>query len=146
MLVGSRKEILLSFFKCYFGKIGRSASEEVVLQLVSSKCLPILLYGLEACFLTLSDIRSLDFAVNRFLMKLFKTVNMEIIQDCRDYFNFRLPSVLIVERRKTFMLNYANCNNSLCELFHDWYVAWLVENFIFIFLLLVCYKLPILVK
>ena len=102
-----------------FGKIGRSASEEVVLQLVSSKCLPILLYGLEACFLTLSDIRSLDFAVNRFLMKLFKTVNMEIIQDCRDYFNFRLPSVLIVERRKTFMLNYANCNNSLCELFHD---------------------------
>ena len=63
-------------------KIGRSASEEVVLQLVSSKCLPILLYGLEACFLTLSDIRSLDFAVNRFPMKLFKTVNMEIIQDC----------------------------------------------------------------
>ena len=72
-----------------FGKIGGSASEEVVLQLVSSKCLPILLYGLEACFLTLSDIRSLGFAVNRLLMKLFKTVNMEIIQDCRDYFNFR---------------------------------------------------------
>ena len=32
-----------------FGKIGRTASEEVILELVKSKCLPILLYGLE-CF------------------------------------------------------------------------------------------------
>ena len=32
-----------------FGKIGRNASEEVVLQLVVSKCLPILMYGSEAC-------------------------------------------------------------------------------------------------
>jgi len=30
-----------------FGKVGRIASEEVTLQLVKSKCLPILLYGLE---------------------------------------------------------------------------------------------------
>jgi len=29
-----------------FGKIGRLASEEVVLQLIKSKCIPILLYGL----------------------------------------------------------------------------------------------------
>jgi len=32
-----------------FGAIGRRASEEVTLHLVNSKCLPILLYGLEAC-------------------------------------------------------------------------------------------------
>jgi len=31
-----------------FGKIGRTAAEEVVLQLISAKCMPILLYGLEA--------------------------------------------------------------------------------------------------
>jgi len=30
-----------------FGKIGRLATEEVVLQLIKSKCIPILLYGLE---------------------------------------------------------------------------------------------------
>ena len=30
-----------------FGKIGRLASEEVVLQLIKSKCIPILLHGLE---------------------------------------------------------------------------------------------------
>jgi hypothetical protein len=47
-----------------FGKIGSIASEEVVLQLVSIKCLPILMYGTEACHMTKSDINSLDFAVN----------------------------------------------------------------------------------
>jgi len=50
-----------------FGKIGRSASEEVVWQRVSSKCLPILMYATEACGLNQSDIRSLDFVVNLFL-------------------------------------------------------------------------------
>ena len=31
-----------------FGRIGRTASEEVILELIKSKCLPILLYSLEA--------------------------------------------------------------------------------------------------
>jgi len=44
-----------------FGKIGRNASEEAVLQLVSSKCLPILMYATEAFGLNQSDIRSLYF-------------------------------------------------------------------------------------
>ena len=32
-----------------FGKVGRAANEEVVVQLLVSKCIPILMYGLEAC-------------------------------------------------------------------------------------------------
>jgi len=35
-----------------FGEIGTTASEEVVLQLIISKCIPVILYGLEACPLT----------------------------------------------------------------------------------------------
>ena len=34
-----------------FGKVGRVASEEVVLQLIKIKCIPSILYGLEACSL-----------------------------------------------------------------------------------------------
>jgi len=30
-----------------FGKVGRVASEEVLLHLVTTKCIPVLLYGLE---------------------------------------------------------------------------------------------------
>ena len=100
-----------------FGKVGRIASEEVVLQLVSSKCLPILMYGTEACGLKKSVIRSLDFTVNRFLIKLFKTGNISVIKECSAFFNFLLPSTMIVNRTKIFLRKYNNCDNFLCKLF-----------------------------
>jgi len=49
-----------------FARVGRIASEEVVLHLMSTKCIPILLYGLEACPLRKTDLNSLDFVVNNF--------------------------------------------------------------------------------
>jgi len=61
-----------------FGKVGRLASEEVTLQLIKSKCIPVL-YGFVACPLNKTQLLSLDFVMNRFLMKLFSTSNMEII-------------------------------------------------------------------
>jgi len=42
-------------------KVGRIASEEVVLQLLNSECFPVLLYGLEAFPLQKSDLKSLAF-------------------------------------------------------------------------------------
>ena len=101
-----------------FAKLGRSASEEVVLQLVSSKCLPILMYvHLKPIRLNKSDTRYLDFLVNRFLMKLFKTANSGIIQDCLAYFEFNLPSSLIVGRTRKFLSQYYACDNFVCKLF-----------------------------
>ena len=41
-----------------------------------SKSMPTLMHGLEACRLNKSDIRSLDFVVNRLFMKICKTNNM----------------------------------------------------------------------
>jgi len=73
-----------------FGKIGRIASEEVVLQLIKSKCIPALLYGLEACPIKKSDLHSLDFVVNRFCMKLFNTRDMSIIRFCQTQFDIHL--------------------------------------------------------
>ena len=107
-----------------FGKIGRNASEEVILQLVASKCLPILMYGSEACCLKQSDIRSLDFAVISFLMKLFKTANVNVIQDCVTYFNFKLSSALLLTRTQTFcpslivvVIQYAYCYATSLNMF-----------------------------
>jgi len=68
------------------------AFEEVILELVKSKCLPILLYGSECFSLNISDIKSLDFTVTRFLMKLFKSSNINLINESRVYFNFQLLS------------------------------------------------------
>ena len=34
----------------------------------------------------------LDFKVNRFFMKLFRTSNIEMVKECQSYFSFQLPS------------------------------------------------------
>jgi len=93
-----------------FGKLGRTASEEVIVHLVHSKCLPALLYGLEVCPLTKTDYRSLDFVVMRFLMKLFCTSNSVIVNECRMYFNFRLLSEIIPTRSVKVMLKLSNAS------------------------------------
>jgi len=76
MLPGPCKKPFYRAAKAVFGKIGRLASEEVTLQLIKSKCLPVLLYGLEACPLTKTDLQSLDFVISIFFMKLFSTSNI----------------------------------------------------------------------
>jgi len=86
-----------------FGKIGLTASEEVTLHLIKSKCVPILLNGLETLFLTKAQLNSLDFVANRFLMKFFNTNNMEIINTYREEFKFSLPSQQISVRNAKFM-------------------------------------------
>ena len=94
-----------------FGKIGRYASEDVILQLISSKCMPVLLYGLEACPLTKTVISSLDFVVNRFFMKLFKTSDINTVKQCQREFNFSIPSDILVTRGEKFVNRYRQCDN-----------------------------------
>ena len=55
-----------------FAKVGRLASEEVIVQLLKQKCMPILLYGLDVCNLDKRSMHSLEITVNRFFMKLFQ--------------------------------------------------------------------------
>ena len=66
-----------------FGRIGRIATEEVVLHL-----LPVLLRGLEACSLRKTDLDSLDFVVNSLFMKLFHTSNNDTVKECHMFFLF----------------------------------------------------------
>ena len=50
-----------------------------------------------------SQPNSLDFVANRFLVKLFNTNNMQIIEFCCAQFNFILPSCQIANRRDKFI-------------------------------------------
>ena len=104
--------LLMQFF---FGKIGRTASDEVTLQLVLSKCVSVLLYGLGACPLNASDIRSPDFVINRFFTKLFKTTDIEIVKYCQYIFKSKLPSVRLSRLRKRFLASCSSVDNSICR-------------------------------
>ena len=66
-----------------FGKVGRLASEEVVLKVLLMKCVPILVYGLEVCALDKRNLQLLDFTINRFFIELFKTSDIKVVKDCQ---------------------------------------------------------------
>ena len=94
-----------------FGKIGRIASED---ELIDCKCMPILLYGLECFSVAKHDVRSLDFAVKRFSMKLFRSTTINVIDECRLFFNFMLPSEKKLKKRRiSFESKVLNCNSLL---------------------------------
>jgi len=46
---------------------------------------------------------SLDFVINKCVMKLFKTSNIRVVQLCQELFHFDLPSVQLARRRKVFV-------------------------------------------
>jgi len=62
-----------------------------------------LLHGLEALPLNKSQLASVDFVVNRFFMKLFKTADMQVVKMCREHFDFVLPSLQLDRRRRSFV-------------------------------------------
>ena len=75
-------------FNAILSKVGRCASEEVVLHLIKTKCLPVLLYAVEACPILTRDRRSFEFTITRSFMKTFHTCSPIVINDIQKYFNF----------------------------------------------------------
>ena len=104
----SRRALFHRAANAIFGCVGRVATEEVVLQLLLSKikCVPILLYGLEACPLRKADLNVLDFVINRFFMKLFRTNDIRTVKDCQLYFSFQLPSEMLKKRTEQFDVKF----------------------------------------
>ena len=96
-----------------FSKIGRIASEEIVLQLVKSKCSIIRLGS--TCELTKAQIASLDFAINRCFMKLFSTNNIEIVKSCQEFVCFDVSSVQLSKRVEKFVTRFHNDTDQYCS-------------------------------
>jgi len=80
---------------------------------VSRRTLKTFLFD-NSFFVAKADIKSLDFAViTRFLMKLFRTTNIDVIEECRLFFNFLLSSEMLELRRTQFECKLMNCSNVL---------------------------------
>jgi len=89
--------------------------EEVFLDLVKSKCYPVLLYRLEACTLCKDDLRSLTATL--FFMKLVRTSNSLVIADCQTFFEIESPSVRLEILTCKFVTRYESSDNNMCKLF-----------------------------
>ena len=93
------------------GKLLGIASEDLIVHLIKIKCMPILLYGSEACSLNKRKLGSLDFSLIRFAMKVFKTGNAVLVRDTLQMFGFELPSEVIPSRSLRFMERFAAVDN-----------------------------------
>jgi len=74
-------------FNCIFVKIGRTAGENVIIELLRIKCLPCMYCGLEACPVSKSQIKSLHFAVNSAFRKIFLIKSYDAADECMSFFN-----------------------------------------------------------
>ena len=91
-----------------FARLGRYASAEVIIQLLQSKCMPVLLYDLEACSINSSDYISLEHPVTIAFMKVFKTNSVTVINECREAFSFDTV-------RRQIIKGQINCLVKMCK-------------------------------
>jgi len=114
--IDNAKKSFYRSFNSIFGKVGRVASEHVTVELLKTKCIPILLYGLEACSLTKTQIRSLDYAVSSCYRKIFNIKCNENIQFCMHMFNCEDVDTLLMKRRQKFASRFVLLDSVLCKI------------------------------
>ena len=104
---------LISFraFNAIFGKVGRAASAEVMIQLFNSKCLPILYYGIDVCPLTNTQINSLQFVINSCYGKIFMIKSNDDIRYCQDVFGCLPVADIVKWRTAIFLKKYKEAND-----------------------------------
>ena len=98
-----------------FGKRLNLASETVISELVRSKCMPILLYGLESCQLSNIDLLLLDFTFNRLFVKLFKTKSIDVVKACQSFTGSEVPSCFLRRKTDKFILRFNCVENTFCN-------------------------------
>ena len=106
-------------FNAIFGKVGRTASEEVIIQLLKTKCLPVLYYGLEACPINRDQARSLDHAVHSCFRKIFATADQSVVEQCMIFFECHHVQDTVGERKRKFLHKFRMLQNHLCMAFND---------------------------
>ena len=90
-------------FNAIFSKIGRIASENIIIELLTKKCLPVLLYGVEACPVSKANISNLQFALTNVVMKIFDTRSKDVASTCCEHFGVRDISTAVKMRTDNFL-------------------------------------------
>ena len=104
-------------FNAIFAKVGRIASNEVVVQLIKTKCFPVLYYGLEACPLRKSQFSSLNFVINSTFRKVFDTRSQDVVDVCLEMCNCVPAEQTVALHKAKFLKRVNNSNNILCQTF-----------------------------
>jgi len=92
----------LRAFNCIFGKVGRVASQNTLIELLKAKCLLSMYYGLEACPINKSQIRSLDLCDQQFIYKKYSQLNRMMLPTSVCYFLIAQSLTYYIKERLSF--------------------------------------------
>lgn len=111
-----RKKAFYRSFNSIYGRIGRFASAEVIVELIRTKCIPLLFYANEVLPLTSGDYKSFDYVINGAIRKTFKINSNETVDYCRAMFCLQSSKEIICARRSTFLSRLQQLDNSMCAI------------------------------
>ena len=83
--------------------------------MIKSKCLPILLYGTEACPINSAIRHSLQFALNRALYKIFGALSKDTYKDICKYFGIWTIEEQISACQDKLKLRYSASESVVCR-------------------------------
>jgi len=102
-------------FNGIFERVGRIASNEVIVQLV--KCFPVLFYGLEVCSLCKYQYKSINYVINITFRKIFNTRLQETVDVCLEMFGCLQAERTIAISKGKFLNKFSVIHNALCRVF-----------------------------
>jgi hypothetical protein len=100
-----------------FGKIGLSASPALLCSLIESFCVSSLLYAAESLQWNRSMMRSFENAYSQAFIKMFKSYDKNVIQQCQYYMGYLTIELNIAFRKLTFLTKLQASQNSICRHF-----------------------------
>ena len=99
-----------------YGRLGQNASCELIVHLLSVKCLPVLLYSLEECSINASDVKTSEHHITTAIMQNIITKSSDVVHDA----GWLLDSALCVYKRKIkFLTNNRYSANLICSAFEQ---------------------------
>ena len=95
--------------------------EIVIIELLKTKCLPILYHVLEGWTIDKSQQNSLSYVglLNTSLRKIFRTKSTDVVKDCMLMFNRQKAKDAIFNGKRKLLTNYASLNNLVCNVFQN---------------------------
>jgi len=97
-----------------YGKVGRLASVDVVIELFMTKCMPILLYGLDACPVSPRQLRSFNHVVVSCGRKMFNVNASKTAVQCLKMFGVCDVAEAVATRKDKFVKRYALSSSVVC--------------------------------
>jgi len=98
-----------------FGKLLNLAFEEVILELLRTKCTPNFIIPIRVFSAGQGGPAFLRLHLHRLCMKLFKTGSIDVVKDCQRYFAIDLPSSHLKRRQDKFILQHVSTVNGFYQ-------------------------------